>query len=603
MTFLTGYTQSLDYPTIPGTAIVLGFTNVIVTALDEESGFPVWSTVLSGDSVNEGWGIAMLPNGNVVVVGRTYSVDFPTTPGVQDTTVSESGSSFIAELEAQTGRFVWCTLLDYGWALSVAAASDGAVVLAGIVSSPYLPTTVGTFQPTHRGGYFDGFVARISNQGRALDWCTYLGSSDEDDVRAVGLDDQGRPVVGGFTGLDFPVTPGSYDTHCDGLGAGFVTKLTADGRQLSWSTFLEGADISALKIGRDGRVVVAGGTGSETFPVTIGAYQTSMRGTGDGFISTLSVDGSSLLQSTYLGGPKRDELEGLSLPPGGGILVCGRTWGPTFPGPLGPDQFAVPGINAAVLAHLNSSGQALLGSGVYGGNDFQQNDHLAATCTGAAILVGSTWSTDFPVTEGCYDDSLGGEDIFAMRVESLVTPVWLRSFEARRTSTSAVVQWRWEGSVAGGEMRLWRQTAEADREPVAQWDGGVTLAGDYADVDAPDGELSYWLQLLAENGQESWYGPAWLAAKALPERFALAAGAPNPFNPKTTIRYSLPQPTRVTLAIYDQRGRLLRTLVDAAQSAGEQSVDWDGQDSRGRSCLQEPTSSDWRRSRACERAR
>ncbi len=348
LTFLTGYTQSLDYPTIPGTAIVLGFTNVIVTALDEESGFPVWSTVLSGENTNEGRGIAMLPNGNVVVVGRTYSVDFPTTPGVQDSTVSASGSSFIAELEAQTGRFVWCTLLDDGWALSVAAASEGAVVLAGIVSSPYLPTTVGTFQPTHRGGYFDGFVARISNQGRALDWCTYLGSSDEDYVSAVGLDDQGRPVAGGFTGLDFPVTPGSYDTHCDGLGAGFVTKLTADGRQFVLE-YIPGRrrhprleDWPGRSRGGGRRYGLGDVPGHDR---RISDQHAGHRGR----LHQYAQRGRFELAAEHVSGwpHQDDELEGLSLPPGGGILVCGRTWGPTFPGPLGPDQFAVPGVNAA----------------------------------------------------------------------------------------------------------------------------------------------------------------------------------------------------------------------------------------------------------------
>ncbi len=63
--------------------------------------------------------------------------------------------------------------------------------------------------------------------------------------------------------------------------------------------------------------------------------------------------------------------------------------------------------------------------------------------------------------------------------------------------------------------------------------------------------------------------------------FTLHRNQPNPFNPRTTIAYSLPQATHVTLGLYDQRGRLVCTLVDAAVPAGEQAVEWDGRDARG----------------------
>ena len=59
-------------------------------------------------------------------------------------------------------------------------------------------------------------------------------------------------------------------------------------------------------------------------------------------------------------------------------------------------------------------------------------------------------------------------------------------------------------------------------------------------------------------------------------RFALGQNYPNPFNPKTSIRYTVPSSGRVSLKVYDQRGRLVRTLVDGTQEAGERVVVWDG---------------------------
>ena len=75
-----------------------------------------------------------------------------------------------------------------------------------------------------------------------------------------------------------------------------------------------------------------------------------------------------------------------------------------------------------------------------------------------------------------------------------------------------------------------------------------------------------------------------MAEETVPRRFELMQNSPNPFNPTTVIRYSLDgtAPAHTTLRIYDTAGRLVRTLVDEPQAAGEQSATWNGEDSRGR---------------------
>ncbi|HOS65526.1 MAG TPA: FlgD immunoglobulin-like domain containing protein [Candidatus Latescibacteria bacterium] len=73
-----------------------------------------------------------------------------------------------------------------------------------------------------------------------------------------------------------------------------------------------------------------------------------------------------------------------------------------------------------------------------------------------------------------------------------------------------------------------------------------------------------------------------------PLAFSLSQNTPNPFNPSTTIRFSLPEAGPVTLAVYDVNGRLVRNLVGVAASAaqtflsGQHSVVWDGRDENGR---------------------
>jgi len=68
-----------------------------------------------------------------------------------------------------------------------------------------------------------------------------------------------------------------------------------------------------------------------------------------------------------------------------------------------------------------------------------------------------------------------------------------------------------------------------------------------------------------------------------PVGFALSQNAPNPFNPTTTIRFSVPQTEPVKLVIYDVNGRVVRTLVDGTLEVGRHEVSWDGTDMVGRS--------------------
>jgi hypothetical protein len=69
---------------------------------------------------------------------------------------------------------------------------------------------------------------------------------------------------------------------------------------------------------------------------------------------------------------------------------------------------------------------------------------------------------------------------------------------------------------------------------------------------------------------------------ARPVEFALAQNVPNPFNPQTTIRFSVPEGSPVRLAVFDVTGRLVRTLVDGDMAAGRHSIIWDGRDAVGR---------------------
>ena len=69
--------------------------------------------------------------------------------------------------------------------------------------------------------------------------------------------------------------------------------------------------------------------------------------------------------------------------------------------------------------------------------------------------------------------------------------------------------------------------------------------------------------------------------ESLPDAFSLSDNYPNPFNPSTTIEYSVPSRSQVRLSIFNVVGQKIRTLVDAPRVAGTYSISWDGKTDAG----------------------
>jgi hypothetical protein len=105
----------------------------------------------------------------------------------------------------------------------------------------------------------------------------------------------------------------------------------------------------------------------------------------------------------------------------------------------------------------------------------------------------------------------------------------------------------------------------------------------YLDKDVLPGEIYYyWLEQIDETGHSTFHGPAIANLSGLvPETYALYQNYPNPFNPETTIRYALPREEQVSLAIFNIRGQLVKTLVDESVQAGYHSLVWNGRNEAG----------------------
>jgi Beta-propeller repeat len=140
-------------------------------------------------------------------------------------------------------------------------------------------------------GAYDPRYPLIIDPGLA--YSTFLGGADFDDglgkVR-LAVDGEGKAYVTGRTfSADYPTTPGAFDRTLGGDLDAFVTKLNASGSALTYSTFLGGAasDVGNGIAVRFGRAYVTGQTNSADYPTTPGAFDTTFNGAFDAFVTKL----------------------------------------------------------------------------------------------------------------------------------------------------------------------------------------------------------------------------------------------------------------------------------------------------------------------------
>ena len=142
-----------------------------------------------------------------------------------------------------------------------------------------------------------------------LVYSTFLGGSVDDWACGIAVDSSGCAYVTGYTASsDFPAAQENQKVSI-GIGGNydvFVVKLNASGNTLIYSTILGGSNVDiasgGITVDPLGCTYIAGYTYSSNFPVTTGALQTSKGGSRDAFMAKLNTSGNNLVYSTYLGG-------------------------------------------------------------------------------------------------------------------------------------------------------------------------------------------------------------------------------------------------------------------------------------------------------------
>jgi hypothetical protein len=278
--YLTGMTSSNNFPTAnPLQGSNGGGVDAFVAKLSPAGSALVYSTYLGGRDEDVGFGISVDASGNACLVGHTRSTNFPTANALQ-AVPGGAQNAFVAKLNAAGSALVFSTYLGgsgYEFGQGIAVDREGSVYITGETGSTNFPT-VNPIQASP-GGNADAFVAKLTPDGSALVYSTYLGGSYLDGGSGIAVDTWGNAYVTGYTNSsDFP-TVNAIQAE-GGARFDFVAKLNASGSALVYSTFLGGHNIqlwSAIAVDSSGNGYVTGQTNAVDFP-TVNAFQASLAG-------------------------------------------------------------------------------------------------------------------------------------------------------------------------------------------------------------------------------------------------------------------------------------------------------------------------------------
>jgi uncharacterized protein (TIGR03437 family) len=249
-----------------------------VIKLSADGSTILYNAVLAGSRVDAATAITIDAAGHALVAGLTTSPNFPVTKGTLQHQLAGTQNNFLARLDP-AGNILMSTYLGGSGTDTPAAIGldgNGNIYLAGSTSSLDFPTTPGTFQPTPivpawNNSSAAGFVSQIATDGSALNWSSYVMSSDLGLAVGVGDTEEGNTYIaglqvgvaemavtaagdlylGGVTGAGFPVTPSAPQICFQGSANrsnGFVAHLNSQGALVD-ATYLGpslGGDVSSV---------------------------------------------------------------------------------------------------------------------------------------------------------------------------------------------------------------------------------------------------------------------------------------------------------------------------------------------------------------------
>ncbi|MCK5253567.1 MAG: hypothetical protein KAQ96_11470, partial [Thermoplasmata archaeon] len=340
---LTGWTKSTNFPTTHGVVQPNNNTpwDSFVLKLKADGSDLVFSTYIGGSRDDIFDEMVFDTDKNLILVGGTYSPDYPTTPGAIKTAHGSSLDGVVTKLNKNGSKIIMSTLIGGSkndTIHSVAIMSNWDIILGGVTQSIDFPGTNGSYDD-NLSGPNDSYIARIDANGTRIISATYVGGSKGDDqlLTLIAVDDNDDVYCMFHTNsTDLVTSLDAFSENFSGGVDGVVLKIDGNLTEMEYLTYIGGSgdDIFIpILIDGSGSVYLAGTTSSIDFPTTPDAYDKSHNGLGDydAFISKLNPEGTNLSFSTFIGGEDDDHLYDFSLGPDGLIYLGLFTYTSTLP--------------------------------------------------------------------------------------------------------------------------------------------------------------------------------------------------------------------------------------------------------------------------------
>lgn len=489
--YVAGYSIGTDFPTEkPLQAARKAAPDAIIFKLNPAGNTLIYATYLGGNAYDSAGGIALDGAGNVYLTGATESTDFPTVRPLQGTIRLGAGfgDAFIAKLNADGSALVYSTFFGGSGAEAgsgIAVDTEGnAYVTGATFGSTDLPLEK-PLQAAYGGGtcVFDGdsipcpdaFVTKLNAAGSALLYSTYLGGNQFECSTGIAVDAQGQITIAGATSsANFPTRNAVKGSFSGGACPefpctdAFVTKLTADGSALVFSTYLGGAQpaVGAESMGafdlatgvatdNAGNSYLTGYTNTRDFPLRNALRSTN--NLGEAFVTKLDLAGA-LVYSTFLGGSSVENSYHLissfysiigdafnhciAADAAGNAYVTGYSFSDDFP-LLDPVQDKQRGADDVFVSKLNPAG-TLVWSTLLGGSGPDDAFAIAVDPAGNAYVAGVTNSANFPIVNAQQATLRGSGDLFVAKFganntnPNTVTCVSAASFSGQMLATESI---------------------------------------------------------------------------------------------------------------------------------------------------------------------
>lgn len=385
-----GITHSANFPATVNAyqSVLYGATDAFITKMPTSGTLQKWTTYLGGGGHDVATSVWFRPNNNVCVTGITTSNTFPTV-SAYDATFNGDEDIIVTEVSAGGNSLIFSSYyggssIDRAYAIdhtNLSPYSTDTFFVAGLTLSPNFPL-ISAPDNTCIGS--EAVVMKLPAGQSTPVYSSFFGGSGDDQAWGIF----GRTIVGATTSVDLPCV-GGLDCSYGGGSDGFMAQFSADLQSVNYCTYVGGSGDDGL-IATDG-YIAAGYTSSGDFP-TVNAYQSALRGPGDGVVIKIGT-GPSIAFSTYLGGSADDyitALDGYSA----AATVTGRTWSTDFPCKWAYDS-TFNGTSDAFVTRLTNSGTQLVFSTYLGGAGFDEGYAVEAG-SGGIFVLGMTENEGFP---------------------------------------------------------------------------------------------------------------------------------------------------------------------------------------------------------------